>query len=364
MKDELQLINTLCESRIFRSKQDLRKYSDKQKRDLYYAVLLATIALALDTKTTHWARQYASSAAAFSNFDFFRVSANDLYVLTYILQNELNAINRQQKQGILRLYRGLGKGNIDKSFVQQTLLRMERTLHINDGKLRNVRRVLTNWGDNSPVAKKAALTQLHRFIRSHAKLAEVLPYLTALMKGAKGKFGKESPLKKIAAVAGAGLAGLALGLRYDPNKRWKIISDIHGEDVPLKEDRPTQLFQLVTDMRKHPDVEKVVSVNYLADGISAFVRTTDGNAYEMEIRPAPFAKGHEEKRGINEGWEWHILGETFDMTDETCTRCGEGQYVETGIQDDMQGVLHCNNKECRMQIDRHAEAGDQVENNV
>jgi hypothetical protein len=181
------------------------------------------------------------------------------------------------------------------------------------------------------------------------------------MKGAKGKFGKESPLKKIAAVAGAGLAGLALGLRYDPNKRWKIISDIHGEDVPLKEDRPTQLFQLITDMRKHPDVEKVISVNYLTDGISAFIRTTDGNAYEMEIRPAPFAKGHEEKRGITEGWKWHILGESFDMTDETCTRCGKGQYVETGIQDDMRGVLHCNN--CAMEIDRHAEENDQVENN-
>jgi hypothetical protein len=361
MKDELQLINTLCESRIFRSKHDLGKFSDKQKRDLYYAVLLATIALALDTKTTNWARGYASSAAAFSNFDFFRVSANDLYVLTFILQNDLKLLNKTQKQGVLRLYRGLGKGNIDKSFVQQTLLRMERSLYISNGQLRNVRRVLTNWGDNSPVAKKAALTQLHRFIRSQAKLAEVLPYLTALMKGAKGTFGKPSALKKIAAVAGAGLAGLALGLRYDPNKRFKIISDIHGEDVPLKEDRPTQLFQLVTDMRKHPDVEKVVSVNYLADGISAFVRTTDGNAYEMEIRPAPFAKGHEEKRGINEGWEWHVLGESFDMTDETCTRCGIGHYVETGIQDDMQGVLHCNNEDCRMRVDRHAEAGDQAQ---
>ena len=82
MKDELQLINTLCESRIFRSKHDLGKFNDRQKRDLYYSVLLATIALALDTKTHHWARQYASAAAAFSNFDFFRVSANDLYVLT------------------------------------------------------------------------------------------------------------------------------------------------------------------------------------------------------------------------------------------------------------------------------------------
>lgn len=107
MKD-LQLINTLCESRMFRSKQDVNKYSDRQKMDLYYAVLLSTIALALDTKTKSWAQQYASAAAAFSNFDFFRISANDLYVLTYIMQNELHKINKPQKQGLLRLYRGIG----------------------------------------------------------------------------------------------------------------------------------------------------------------------------------------------------------------------------------------------------------------
>ena len=363
MKD-LQLINTLCESRIFRSKHDLGKYSDGQKTELYYSVLLATIALALDTKTHHWARGYASSAAAFSNFDFFRVSANDLYVLTYILQNEMGVISRQQQQQVLRLYRGIGKGNIDKAFVHQILLRMERSLHITDTKLRNVRRTINNWSDSSEVARKTAITQLHRFIRTRAKLAEVLPYLITLTKGEKGHYGKDSALKTIAKIAGAGLAGLALGLRHDPNKRFSVFNGVEVDGVPMNEARATQLFQLVQDMRKHPEVEKIVSVKSLVDGVSAFIRTTDGNAYEFEIRPAPYAKGHEEKRGVNEGWEWCVLGESFDMTDETCTRCGIGSYVETGIQDDMQGVLHCNNEDCRMRIDRHAEAGDEVENNV
>ena len=319
MKD-LQLINTLCESRIFRSKHDLGKYSDRQKKDLYYAILLSTIALALDTKTKAWAQRYASAAAAFANFDFFRVSANDLYVLTYIMQNELKLINKPQKQGILRLYKGIGRGVIDRSFVQQTLLRMERTLGITDTRLRTARRTVTNWGEATPGARKTALIQMHRFIFIRAKLAEVLPYLKVLTKGEPGKFGKSSALKKAAAVAGAGLAGLALGLRYDPNKRWKIFNDINSEGVPVNEDRATQLFQLVQDMRKHPDVEKIVSVNYLTDGISAFVRTKDGNAYEMEIRPAPFAKGHEEKRGINEGWDWCILGEEVELS---CDGCGK-----------------------------------------
>ncbi len=329
MKDELQLINTLlCESRIFRSKQDIGKHSDRDKRDLYYSILLSTIALALDTKTKAWARQYASSAAAFANFDYFRISANDLYVLTYILQTELGDISKAQKQQVLRLYKGIGRGSIDRSFVQQILLRMERSLGITNSRLRQARRVITNWGAASPAERKTAVVQLHRFIRSRARLAEVLPYLIILTKGPKGHFGKPSALKKAAAVAGAGLAGLALGLRYDPNKRFKIVGDVNGEDVPITEARPTQLLQLVYDMRKHPEVEKIVSVNYISDGISAFVRTTDGNAYEMEIRPARYAKGHEKKRGIAEGWDWMMLGETWldDVEPEyaLCPHC-EGE---------------------------------------
>ena len=323
MKD-LQLINTLCESRMFRSKQDVNKYSDRQKMDLYYAVLLSTIALALDTKTKSWAQQYASAAAAFSNFDFFRISANDLYVLTYIMQNELHKINKPQKQGLLRLYRGIGRGVVDRSFVMQVLLRLERTLNITDTRLRTARRTVTNWGEATPAARKTAIGQMHRFIHIRAKLAEVLPYLKVLTKGEPGHFGKDSPLKRAAAIAGAGLAGLALGLRYDSNKRWKIIDDMNvaDEDTPINEDRATQLFQLVQDMRKHPEIEKIVSVNYLTDGISAFVRTTDGNAYEMEIRPAPFAKGHEEKRGVNEGWDWCILGEEIELQCDDCGKSG------------------------------------------
>lgn len=29
------------------------------------------------------------------------------------------------------------------------------------------------------------------------------------------------------------------------------------------------------------------------------------------------------------------------MRHETCTRCGQGQYQETSIHDDWEGVLHC-----------------------
>lgn len=306
---ELQLINELCESRIFRNKANLDKYSDSEVSELYYAVLLATIGLALDTKTNTWAQKYASSAAAFSNFDYFRISANDLYMLTYIVMNKVNRVGAQQKPAILRLYKSIGKGNLDRGFAQQILLRLERSLGITNTKLRTARRTITNWGQSSPVARKTALSQIRRIIYIKAKLAEVIPYLDILVRGEKGGFGFDSPLKTIAAIAGAGLAGVALGLRHDPNKKFKIVNSAEDDSPPINEDRATQLFQLVQDMKAHPEVEQVVEVNYLSDGISAFVRTTDGNAYEMQIRPAKYAKGHHKIRGLREGWEWAIIGE-------------------------------------------------------
>lgn len=302
-----QLINTLCESRLFRSKADPAKYSTTDKRELLYGVLLATIALALDDRTSSWAQKYASMAAVFGNFDYFRTSATDLYMLIYLSQTESNDMSSVQARQLLRLLRGIGTGSIDMSFIHQTLLRFERLLRINNTHLRNARRTIVGWEHASPAAKKSAITQLHRNIRSRGRLAEVLPYLQVITKGDPGTFGKMTPLKTIAAIAGAGLAGLALGLRHDPNKRWSVFKDdIQRSKTPINEDRATQLFQLVQDIEKMPEVEKVINVNYLADGISAFIRTVDGNAYEMQVRPARFAHGFKQERGVTESVEGEI----------------------------------------------------------
>ena len=330
MKD-LQLINTLCESRLFRTKEALGNYSSSDKANLFYSILLSTIALAQDPKTAGWARGYASEASAFGNFDYFRISGNDLYVLSYSLQNELMVIAKPQAQNLIRLYRSLGSGNLDRGFLEATLLRLERMLNISNSQIRNARRTIVDWSNAPLTEQKTALVQLHRYVRAKAKLAEVLPYLLVATKGEKGHFGQMTPLKKAAALAGAGLAGLALGLRYDPNKRWSLFKkeSIDFDNETLTEDRPTQLFNIVQNLKAHPDIEEIVGVNYLADGISAFVRTTDGNAYEMQIRPAKYAKGHHKTRGIREGWDWCILGEEIELQCDDCGKSGDDVHEST-----------------------------------
>ena len=331
MKD-LQLINTLCESRVFRTKQSIGLYGDQAKKELFYSILLSTLALSQDTHTNKWAEQYASSAAAFGNFDYFRTSGTDLYILTFILQQDLGVISKPQAQVLVRVYRSLGRGNFDRSLIEQTLLRMERALNIGNAQLRNARRTIVSWVKSTPAERKQAVTRLHRFIRTKAKLAEVLPYLLVLQKGDKGHVGKMTPLKKAAALAAAGLAGLVIGYKtHDPNKRMNIRNSVDITDTPLTEDRPTQLFQIVQNMSQHPEIEKVINVQYLSDGISAFVRTTDGNAYEMEIRPARYAKNH--TAHLREGWEGSYINESEEDEPE-CQDCNDTGYETVEEYDD------------------------------
>ncbi len=61
--------------------------------------------------------------------------------------------------------------------------------------------------------------------------------------------------------------------------------------VALDEARPTDIVSIVQGLRDHPMIEKVFDLQGMSDGFSTLVRTKDGNAYEMKIRPAEYS-GH------------------------------------------------------------------------
>jgi predicted RNA-binding protein Jag len=42
-----------------------------------------------------------------------------------------------------------------------------------------------------------------------------------------------------------------------------------------------------------------------------------------------------------------------DRLNQTCTKCGVGDYQETSIHDDWEGVLHCTNKKCNHEVKRY-----------
>ena len=56
------------------------------------------------------------------------------------------------------------------------------------------------------------------------------------------------------------------------------------------EARPTNILGLIVELKKLPSVEKIIEITTQHDGMSVLVRTTDGNAYEIQIRQAEFAQ--------------------------------------------------------------------------
>ena len=294
----------------------------KDKHNLLYATLLGTIAGSLERETASWATSYAGQTAAFGNFDHFRPSATDLYVLLYSLGPK-----GPDKSKMIHMLRSITRGTLNKSEAQSVLLRLERSLSGLDQRLRTARRAVVNWEATGNTAKKQAAQNIILVTNGITRRAEVLPYMKIIKGGPRGFFGKSSTLKKAAAVAGAGLAGFWLGKKmYDPTKSfsWGRKREAIELDTGnmLAEDRATQLSYIAQKLPEHPAVEKLISVNYIADGISAFVRTKDGNAYEFEIRPARFAKGHEDKRGVTEEWEYKVV-EIEEDNDKPLNQWGE-----------------------------------------
>jgi hypothetical protein len=47
------------------------------------------------------------------------------------------------------------------------------------------------------------------------------------------------------------------------------------------------------------------------------------------------------------------MTDSDDRKNQICTKCGVGNYQETNIYDDWDGVLHCTNKECNHEVKRY-----------
>ena len=80
---------------------------------------------------------------------------------------------------------------------------------------------------------------------------------------------------------------------YNEKKESKKAKKPVKEDVQLNEERAVFTGQFIASLRDNPLVDKIVNAHYLSDGSTALVRLKDGNAYEIEVRPATLAKNHQ-----------------------------------------------------------------------
>lgn len=108
---------------------------------------------------------------------------------------------------------------------------------------------------------------------------------------------------------------------------------VNQELMKVDEARSTNIMGFMGGLSKHPEVEKVVDVFSSYDGMTALVRTRDGNAYEVDVRPAQYNKHsgvdkYTKKKEAVEESKLVLRGRSslFDMLDELLVAWKKGEH--------------------------------------
>jgi len=171
---ELELVNTLSESRIFRSKANLDRFSDEQNSNLLYLYSLVLYAMYRNDATKEWVKKYIDKTFSYGNYDSFRHASTDLYVLLYL--------NKDNKYFDINAYRGfilsLRRGRTDHFFTYMS--RLETQLKIKNPIYRGSKRVLSNWDKVDSKKLDDKISALYRDIYHISPVAEILSPLSSL----------------------------------------------------------------------------------------------------------------------------------------------------------------------------------------
>jgi hypothetical protein len=232
---KLKLVNTLSESRLFRTKKMAGDVNIDDAAELVFVHFLILNIFNKDYDFAPLANDIAKRTMVYRNFDYFRTNGTDMYMAfnrlmgkdTDIGDNEKDKIARGrlslQKADILRFLLHYSTNKSDASFEQRYLLRYQRNLNIQDGMLKSIRRLVGDWDNLSQNQKALVVTRLVQYMRRKARLAEIMPALLKLQK--RGGYNHKdsnstkdaikdiwaNPIVKAASIVGGYQAARAIG---------------------------------------------------------------------------------------------------------------------------------------------------------
>lgn len=171
---ELELINTLSESKIFRSKSYLSRFSSEQNANLMYLYVLAICALYKTDDTRDDAKAYVSRTLVFNNFDYFRNAGTDLYMLAHIMNDN----KFFSKDAFKKFLMDMRLGRPMQVYIY--LSKLERELKIKNPNYKNIKRILSNWDKEQDEKKHQAMKILYRELYYISPVAELLKPMSTL----------------------------------------------------------------------------------------------------------------------------------------------------------------------------------------
>lgn len=240
---ELELIDTLTESQLYRSNGMGKAFKSDSVGHLLYLNTLALVLMIQDKAQHNFAKEYAKRTTQYGNYLLFRNVATDLYTLAHHVrfpnskklklqdnkkgEDYLSALRFDDKTH-LDMMRKLSRG--DSNIIQKItpyLMRLERQLRVPD-RLKTLRREITEWSSLSQSKRERTVAKLYNEMRRIGKTGELLRPVGSMTKYKVFDEPDKPGVLKRAAVAGAGaVAGAALGkkiatkLDKDPDKYKK-----------------------------------------------------------------------------------------------------------------------------------------------
>lgn len=194
----MEFLRTLGESRLIPSQKSLERRDPHEIAEIAYYTILALRILLLEDDTHDWAKGYARKTAEWGDFDKWRSSGNDLYVLLHGLapHDHPEKTQRTYPVDLKALHRWLKDAGRDADSEVRTtrlFMRLDFEFRMKSSSAKALRRRVMDWDDATQRQQVASINQIINFFKSHAPRAEILSHLKGLKKDEEEAIEESSP---------------------------------------------------------------------------------------------------------------------------------------------------------------------------
>lgn len=213
------------ESKMFRN-HHLSSLTLRDTADSVFLNMLTLYMLSQEFETRPFAQDYAGRTLMFGNFSQPRVGGTDLYQGLHILlnpsgvtairlkadlQNKALAAQLKTNSKLVKLFlKDIADGTTDKVTAVRVMYRLEGQMAIDISNYKSLRRLMTDWGNQTVYQKQMCVTRLLQYYRIRGRRSELLPMVEALARS-KGLELTDVGNAELAAIGAGGIVGSRSG---------------------------------------------------------------------------------------------------------------------------------------------------------
>ena len=241
---ELELIDTLTESQLYRSNGMGKSFKSDSIAQLLYLNTLSLLLMAQDKTQSKFAKEYAKKTTQYGSYLLFRNVATDLYTLAHHVrfpnskklklqdnkkgEDYLSALRFDDKLHFKMIQRIARADRNVVTALSPYLMRLERQLKV-PSKFSTLRRQIVDWSSKSQTERERIVGRLYEEMRRIGKTGELMRSIGTM--NSYKQFDepqKSGVLKRAAATAAGAYTGAALGKKIatatdkDPDKYRKV----------------------------------------------------------------------------------------------------------------------------------------------